>query len=67
MAVGPNPVFSEEGSNLKDSTALTILVVLFGFAHVMQARAQGERVVPELAGAPLVFAAVFGYFFLRHL
>ena len=50
---------------MEPSTALTILVVLFGFARVMHAVTQGERVLPRLLGVA-VMIAVLRYLVLRH-
>lgn len=66
LARASNPVFGEEGeSDMEPRTALMTLVVLFGFARVMQARTQGDRVWPQLLGVGLVIAVVLRFAFYK--
>lgn len=67
VAVVANPVLARKEYNLDQSTSLTILGVVFGFASVMQALREGRRrAVPQLIGLGLVIAALGGYFVYRH-
>ncbi len=52
---------------MEQSTILTILGVVFGFAFVMQALREGRRrAIPQLVSLALVIAAIGGYLVFRH-